>query len=113
MNVDDLRFRLQEISCKKEKLTQQLVYKADNMLSDILANLADNYPQAPPSGGTPRMRDAILELNRVEEEENDLIFANGIEIGKHIEGRPKIDITLRDDEFKYGEEQRDYTKFIM
>ena len=53
-------------------------------MNDILANLADNYPQAPPSGGTPRMRDVVFELNRVEDEENDLIFANGIEIGKYI-----------------------------
>ncbi len=56
--------------------------EADNMMNDILINLADNYPQAPPSGGTPRMRDAILELNRVEDEENDLIFANGIKISE-------------------------------
>lgn len=35
-------------------------------MSDILVNLADNFPQAPPSGGTPRMRDAIIDLNRVE-----------------------------------------------
>ncbi len=53
-------------------------------MSDILVNLADNYPQAPPSGGTPRMRDAIIDLNRVENEENDLIFANRIEIGQYI-----------------------------
>lgn len=39
----------------------------DNLMSDILVNLADNYPQAPASGGTPRMRDAIMDLNRVED----------------------------------------------
>lgn len=52
----------------------------DNQLSTILANLTDNYPQAPASGGTPRMREAILEINRVEDEENDLIYANGLKI---------------------------------
>ena len=40
---------------------------ADNMMSDILTNLADNYSQAPVSGATQRMRDAIRDLNRVED----------------------------------------------
>ena len=58
------------------------------------------------------MRDAILELNRVEEEENDLIFANGIEIGQYIRGHKKVN-TGKVDVFKYGDEERDYTRFIM
>lgn len=37
-------------------------------MNDILVNLADNYPQASPSGGTPRMRETIIDLNRVEDE---------------------------------------------
>jgi hypothetical protein len=46
------------------------------MLHTILLNLADHYPQAPASGGTPRMREAIVDIRRVEEEENDHIFSN-------------------------------------
>lgn len=73
-----------------------LTIEIDNILSDCLVNLADNYPQAPIEGGTPRIRDAIIDLNRMEEEKNDLIFANEIKIDKYI---------------KEGGE--DYTEFIM
>lgn len=65
------------------------------MLATILVNLTDNFPQAPASGGTPRMREAILDINRVEDEENDLIFANGIKVEK------------------YMKPDNDYTEFIM
>lgn len=40
----------------------------DNILHNILINLSDHYPQAPPSGGTPRMREVITEVNRVDDE---------------------------------------------
>jgi hypothetical protein len=65
------------------------------MISDILVNLADLYPQAQPTGGTPRMREVIAEINRVEDEENDLIYANNIKIGDFIN------------------KEGDYTQFIM
>lgn len=61
-----------------------MAIESDYLLSTILLNLTDNYPQAPASGGTPRMRDAILDINRVDEEENDLIYANGIKITDFI-----------------------------
>ena len=44
--------------CIKD-LQSHLVIQVDNILQNILINLADNYPQAPASGGTPRMREAI------------------------------------------------------
>lgn len=66
-------------------------------MSDVLVNLADNYPQAPAAGGTPRMRDVIMDLNRVEDEENDLIFANGIKISDYVRGMSSM-------LFKFGEE---------
>lgn len=73
------------------------------MVSNFLVNLADSYPQAPAAGGTVRMRDAILDIKRVEQEANDLIFAYGIKIQDFIEeenkGRQNGD--------------RDLTKFIM
>lgn len=39
----------------------------ENIYNNILVNLADLYPQAEPTGETPRMRDAIAEINRVED----------------------------------------------
>ena len=43
----------------------------DNIVHNIMINLADSYPQAPASGGTPRMREVITEINRVDDPEND------------------------------------------
>lgn len=42
------------------------------------------------------MREAILDINRVEEEENDLIYANGINIKDYI-----------------NHQKDDYNQFIM
>lgn len=39
-----------------EELKDILIIEVDDILSDILTNLADSYPQAPASGGTPKMR---------------------------------------------------------
>ena len=47
-------------------------------------NLADNYPVAPPSGGTQRMREVIKEVSRVDDEQNDFICANNIKISDYI-----------------------------
>ena len=41
---------------KLEEVRDQLIIDLDSMLNNILVNLADAYPEAPPSGGTPRMR---------------------------------------------------------
>lgn len=46
--------------------------------------MADNYPQAPVSGGTPRMKEVINEVDRVYDEDNDLIFANKLKIADHV-----------------------------
>ena len=39
-----------------EDVRENLIIELDDILNDILVNLADGYPQAPASGGTPRMR---------------------------------------------------------
>ena len=39
-----------------ERLRHDLIIEVDNMVQNIMLNLADGYPQAPVSGGTPRMR---------------------------------------------------------
>ena len=57
-----------------------LAARTENIYNNVLKNLADLYPQATPSGGTPRMKEVIAEINRTEDENNDLIYANGIKI---------------------------------
>lgn len=54
-------------------------------MQSILTNLADNYPQAPAAGGTLKMREAIKEVNRLEDEENDFIYANSISLKDYLE----------------------------
>ena len=55
------------------------------MVNNILLNTADNYPQAPASGGTQRMRKVITDINKVDNPDNDLIYNNGIRIENYIE----------------------------
>jgi CRISPR/Cas system-associated endoribonuclease Cas2 len=77
----------------KEEEWAIFVSELDSILAHTLNNLADLYPMATPSGGTLRMRNIINEVNRVDDEENDFIFCNGIKIsdyltlGDHIESR--------------------------
>ena len=54
------------------------------MIHNILTNLSDSYPQAPTSGGTIRMREVTSEVNRVEDDENDLIYTSGIKIKNYL-----------------------------
>ena len=67
-----------------EKIKLDLVMEVNNMVNNILLNTADNYPQAPASGGTPRMRDVITDVNRVENPDNDLIYNSGIKIEDYV-----------------------------
>ena len=76
-------------------LKDNLLILTEQVLRNILINQADNYPQAPISGGTPRMREAINHIDRTDDEENDFIWTSGIKIGDYISG------------------DKDYTEFIM
>ena len=76
-------------------LKDNLLILTEQVLRNILINQADNYPQAPISGGTPRMREAINHIDRTDDEENDLIWTSGIKISDYIS------------------EEKDYTQFIM
>jgi hypothetical protein len=67
-----------------EQLRDDLILETDNILGNILTNLADHYPQAPASGGTSRMREAINEVNRVDDEKNDFIYTSGIKISDFL-----------------------------
>jgi len=40
------------------------VIEIDRILTNILIELADYYPQATVVGGTPKMRESINEVNR-------------------------------------------------
>ena len=45
-----------------------------------MKGLSDYYPMAPPTGGTPKMREVLSSINRAENEEFDLINAHDIKI---------------------------------
>ena len=66
-------------------LKQHLVMEVDNIVNNILLNAADYYPQAPASGGTPRMKGVITNVNRVDNPDNDIIFNSGIKIYKYCD----------------------------
>jgi hypothetical protein len=55
------------------------------IIHNILINLADSFPQAAASGGTPRMRDAIIDISRVDDPQNDFLVANDIKISKYMQ----------------------------
>ena len=61
-----------------------LMVEVDNLFNGALINLADNYPQAAAAGGTPRMRDAITSINRVEDEEMDFLVTKNIKISDYL-----------------------------
>ena len=67
-----------------EGMRFDLIVETDNILHNILINLADSFPQAPVSGGSIRMREVINEINRADNEENDLIMTSGIKIRDYI-----------------------------
>ena len=67
-----------------EMLRDDLLIEMDNMLNNILLNLADFYPQAPAAGGTPRMKETITEVNRVDDQQNDLIFTTNIKMSDFL-----------------------------
>ena len=68
-----------------EALKDSLMKETDHLLHNILINLADSYPQATASGGTPRMRAVINDVNRVDDGQNDFIVANGIKISDYMQ----------------------------
>ena len=74
-----------------KEVQDNLILQMENILHNILINLADSYPQAPISGGTPRMREMITEVNRADDEENDLIWTSGIKISDYLEVKNKGD----------------------
>ena len=93
----------------KEKVKEDLIMEVDNIVNNILINTADNYPQAPPSGGTPRMRDVITEIDRVDNPDNDLIFSSGIRLSNYVN-------VIQDyfgDTIDIKPKEKDYTGFIM
>ena len=65
-------------------------------LKDVLVNLADYYPQAPITGGTLRMKEVINEVNRVDDEANDIILSNDIRIDKYLKLITKKDVNYKE-----------------
>ena len=58
--------------------------EVDNIVNNILINAADYYPQAPVSGGTPRMRETITDVDRVDDPDNDLLFNSKVRINNYV-----------------------------
>ena len=54
-------------------------------MKNIVVNLADYYPQTPITGGTLKMKEVINEVNRVDDEANDLILSNDIQIANYLD----------------------------
>ena len=94
-----------------------MIIQLENYLHNILINLAGCYPQAPSSGATLRMREAITEINREDDEENDFFFTSGLIKTVSFE---KF-LTFKKDINENGEEVRrldlgpegDYVEIIM
>jgi hypothetical protein len=63
-----------------EDLSKALTRDIDNYLKELLNDLASHYPQASAGGETARMREVILNVNRSEDETNDLIYTKNIQI---------------------------------
>jgi hypothetical protein len=89
------------------------ISEVDAMLAHTLSNLADLYPMAAPSGGTLRMRNIINEVNRVDDEENDFIYCNGIKISDHLKLGDHYSGDSNNDRKILFSEEGDYTAFIM
>ena len=66
-------------------MKEDLIMEVDNMVNNILINTANNYPQAPSSGGTPKMRKVITAVDRSDNPDNDLILLSGIKIEDYVE----------------------------
>jgi len=47
-----------------ERIKLDITKRIDSFLIEVLKNLAPYYPQAPPTGGTPKMREALCTINR-------------------------------------------------
>ena len=66
-------------------MKEDLIIEVDNMVNNILLNTANNYLQALASGGTPKMRKVITNIDRSDNPDNDLILLSGIMIQDYAE----------------------------
>jgi hypothetical protein len=64
---------------------KHLIIDMDNIIHNIMINLADGFPMASIAASSERMRAAINEVNRVDDEENDLIYNMGIKIKDYLD----------------------------
>jgi hypothetical protein len=67
-----------------ELVAYKLTLEIDEVLMEILKNLASYYPQAPPAGNTAKMREVIVNVNRSWDESTDLIYSSGIAVDKYL-----------------------------
>jgi hypothetical protein len=58
----------------------------DDTLARTLSSLSPYYPQAPPTGGTPRMREALLAVDRSYNPELDFICTQKLILKREDKG---------------------------
>ena len=63
---------------------EELTKAIDKELSEIFTELSAHYPQAPTTGATAKMREVIADVNRTQDEQNNLIFSSDIKIAKYV-----------------------------
>jgi len=51
-----------------------------------LQNLIAYYPQSPPTGASPKMKNAILNIDRIDNEELDFLMTHKLKILKQKDG---------------------------
>jgi hypothetical protein len=61
-----------------------LAIEIDTILNNILVNLAGSYPRAVSSGVSLRLKNAIEEINRRDDEENDILLSSNIKISEFL-----------------------------
>ena len=50
-----------------QQLQKELTIEVEGILRNICDNLADIYPQAPIVGGTPKMKEVLIDVNRTDD----------------------------------------------
>ena len=88
-----------------EDIIAKITTDVDESLMRILESILEHYPQAPAAGQTARMRDAIINVNRAEDEANDLILNRDIRIEKYL--------NLDQNKTEIMNQYENYTGFIM
>ena len=111
----------EKIGANMDLFRDDLIKEIEYFLENILVNIADSYPQAVATGGTPRMKDVITDLNRSDDRRNDFLYRNGIDIKDYLKleiwSSSAKDPIMWSPSYEYiknqDKEEGDYSVFIM